>query len=115
MAHSIDGIGSIPGVCSIDLIGAGPCSLLIEVPHGATKAAHFDATLQGLCGSYAADLREFFFVNTDVGAPECAWAIAELLAGSGRQTLILRALLPRTFADCNRVIGCDASRPPARR
>ena len=105
MADPIEDINSIPGVCSVERVGAadGPCELLIELPHGATRAAHFDALVRRLHGDYADDLREFFFVNTDVGAPECARAIAGRLAAR-RRTLIVSALLPRTFVDCNRLI-----------
>ncbi len=72
------------------------------MPHGATEGAHFDAVRAKLYGDYPVDLREFFFVNTDVGAPECAREIAGRLAGAGRSVLILRGLVPRTFIDCNR-------------
>ena len=70
---------SIQGVCEIEEFaahGAGrdrkPARLLIEVPHGATTATHFAALRRRLRGSYPDDLREFYFVNTDVGAPETA-------------------------------------------
>ncbi|MCA9635238.1 MAG: N-formylglutamate amidohydrolase, partial [Myxococcales bacterium] len=42
----------------------------------------------------------FFFVNTDIGAPECAAEVARRLGGGA---LILRSRIPRTFIDCNRV------------
>ena len=84
--------------------------LLLEVPHGATRAAHFDALRGALVGTYAADLRDFFFVNTDVGAPELATRIAEryVAVEPTRTALTIRSLVPRTFVDCNRVITRDA-------
>ena len=50
--------------------------LLVEIPHGATRAAHFDALASELVGPFPDDLRDFFFVNTDVGAPEVGGALA---------------------------------------
>jgi hypothetical protein len=105
---------SVPGVCEVLRQGPGdrPADFLIELPHGATEGAHFDAVRAKLYGDYPVDLREFFFVNTDVGAPECARKIAGRLAGDGRSVLILRGLVPRTFIDCNRRIdsGSDGIR-----
>jgi len=97
---------SIPGVCEVSHanIEGRPPDFLIELPHGATRETHFDTTRARLRGDYAADLKEFFFVNTDVGAPECAAEIAGALARAGAGVLIVRGLVPRTFIDCNRVI-----------
>jgi len=83
--------------------------LLIELPHGATRGAHFDALRAKLVGVYPQDLKEFFFVNTDVGAPECAAEIARRLAAGGASVLVVRCLIPRTFIDCNRLIDGTAS------
>lgn len=98
---------SLPGVCDLRREGpAGrPAEVLIELPHGATQGAHFDALRARLHGDFPEDLREFFFVNTDVGAPECAHEIARRLSAAGRSVLILQGLLPRTFVDCNRTMG----------
>lgn len=87
----------------------GP-DLLIEVAHGATTEAHFDTLRAALHGDYPADLRDFFFVNTDVGAPELAIALAEFVveADPNRSATVVRCQLPRTFVDCNRVIDGDA-------
>ncbi|MCB9917569.1 MAG: N-formylglutamate amidohydrolase [Planctomycetes bacterium] len=81
-------------------------TLLLEVPHGATRASHFDEVRARLSGDYPADLRDFFFVNTDVGAPELANAIAALHveADAAAWCVVARCLVPRTFIDCNRVI-----------
>lgn len=105
---------SIAGVCEVVALaapaarsGAVP-DLLVEVPHGATTQEHFDALRRRMRSDLPADLSEFFFVNTDVGAPECALETARLFVGSSaapRKALVLRGLLPRTFVDCNRILG----------
>jgi hypothetical protein len=120
----------MPGVCeaeSFSSVGgdlSAPPDLLIEVPHGATRRRDFDETRRRLRGEYPADLEEFFFVNTDVGAPECAFRLARSfvdprsqpglveMAGLSaseidrpRKVRVVRSLLPRTFVDCNRVVG----------
>jgi hypothetical protein len=104
-------IESIPGVCEVDLHGPRnrPADLLIELPHGATREDHFDALRTKLVGDYPQDLKDFFFVNTDVGAPECAAEIARRLGAGGAAVLVVRCLIPRTFVDCNRLIDGTAS------
>jgi len=104
-------IESIPGVCDVDLRGPRdrPPDVLIELPHGATREAHFDALRTKLAGVYPRDLKDFFFVNTDAGAPECAAEIARRLAHGGASVLVVRCLIPRTFVDCNRLIDGTAS------
>ncbi|MBK7642986.1 MAG: N-formylglutamate amidohydrolase [Planctomycetes bacterium] len=107
---------SIPDVCEFALIRGGAClgepTLLLEVPHGATRAEDYDALREALSGDYPDDLRDFFFVNTDVGAPELALstALALVTADPTRCVAVLRCLVPRTFVDCNRVIDA-APRP----
>jgi len=105
---------SIPGVCDVKLVPREgktprrPPDLLIEVPHGATKKRHFDAIRHRLVSPLPNELREFFFVNTDVGSFECATFVARMIASApegGGTVLILRCLVPRTFIDCNRVAG----------
>jgi hypothetical protein len=109
---------SIPDVCEFaELRGAaaqGEPDLLLEVPHGATRAAHYDTLRRALVGHYPDDLRDFFFVNTDVGAPELALrlALALVAADPARSVAVLRSLIPRTFVDCNRVIDA-ATKPKA--
>lgn len=101
---------SIAGVCDAALVrGArsdGRASLLLEVPHGATRAADFSTLRAELAGDYPADLEAFFCVNTDVGAPEVAQRVAEIVVATDptRACLVLRCLIPRTFVDCNRDI-----------
>lgn len=99
-------------------------SLLIEVPHGATRRRHFEATRRLLEGRFPEDLEEFFYVNTDVGSIECARWVARMvvspsdypeleLSGEAKNdpprsqiesVLIVRGLVARTFLDLNRVL-----------
>lgn len=103
---------SIPDVCDVEVHsskgggeGAAP-ELLIEVPHGATLESHFQAIRKRLAGALPERLVEFFFVNTDVGAPECAHEIASMVSSAtGRSVIVIRSLIPRTLIDCNRSIG----------
>jgi hypothetical protein len=109
-----DPIISLPGVCDVKLVPRDgktprcPPDLLIEVPHGATKKRHFEAVRHRLVSPLPKDLRDFFFVNTDVGSFECATFVARMIASAAEgegTVLILRCLVPRTFIDCNRVAG----------
>ena len=65
------GLNSIEGVCDVEtvagdgLVAAGP-RLLIELPHGATRYAHFERLRARLKSPLPEELRQFFFVNTDV-------------------------------------------------
>ena len=125
-------IASVPEVCEVERWTApgadpeAPPDLLIEVPHGATRAAEYHAVRRRLAGDLPDDLIDFFFVNTDVGAPECAReiaaavvapsehprvadllgsdALAAVTAAPPRSVLVLRCLIPRTFVDCNRAV-----------
>ncbi|MBM4060304.1 MAG: N-formylglutamate amidohydrolase [Planctomycetes bacterium] len=114
-----DTIRSHEGICEVEYVRGGaadpatPPDLLLEVSHGATRERHFAALRAALRGEYPADLRDFFFVNTDVGAPELARAVAERVVRTQprRKAIVVRCLLPRTFVDCNRRI--DAATVPA--
>jgi len=99
----------IDGVCEIHQLGfpENGQRLLIEIPHGATERSHFDALASQLRGIYPAGLEKFFHVNTDVGAPELANALVASPALNGVQVTVVRSLIPRTFIDCNRVVGSD--------
>lgn len=109
----------IPGVCERELVRGGgsdpgaPPDLLIEVPHGATEQRHYDALRGRLATPLPESLLDFFFVNTDVGAPECARALAQRITesapGRTQSVVVLRCLVPRTFADCNRELGAGAA------
>jgi predicted N-formylglutamate amidohydrolase len=106
---------SLQGVCDVTVVrgarGGDPARLLFEVAHGATRAADYDRLLSELRGTFPADLRDFFFVNTDVGAPEVAQRAAELAVAAQPEltALVIRCRIPRTFIDCNRLI--DVSTP----
>jgi hypothetical protein len=100
-------------VCEVERFGPGsdpPPRLLIEVPHGATGRRDYDALRRRLTSELPPDLQAFFFVNTDVGAPELAAATARhAAAATGEPVLVVRGLVPRTFADLNRVFDLGAS------
>lgn len=106
---------SVEGVCNTGIVAgveADPSAtpdLLIEVPHGATRLLHYESLRGLLKGTYDEDLTKFFYVNTDVGAPEAAVAVARgLLARQPELKIrILRSLVPRTFVDCNRLPGSN--------
>lgn len=103
---------SLPGVCSVrELRGAesAPGSrpgLVIEVPHGATRTQQYADLRARLRGDIAADLVDFFHVNTDAGAPELADAVADawVAADPARCAVVVVSEIPRTFIDCNRLI-----------
>jgi predicted N-formylglutamate amidohydrolase len=108
----VEPIRSRAGVCDVEYL-RGPAAdpsaapdLLLEVAHGATRARDFTELRAQLQGHYADDLIEFFFVNTDVGAPELARAVAQRVVRSQprRTAMVVRCLVPRTFVDCNRRI-----------
>lgn len=109
----------VPEVLDVTLLRGGQApegatpDLLLEVAHGATLAADFDALAARLRGPFPPGLRDFFFVNTDVGAPEVALEVARraVALAPRRTALVLRCRVPRTFVDCNRWI--DASTRPA--
>ncbi len=105
-------IQSIPGVVEVHTIqgpqaAAGPARLLIELPHGATETAHFEHTRAQLHGAFPEGLSDFFHVNTDIGTPELAVALARELVrrDPSFSVLLVRALIPRTFIDVNRMLG----------
>jgi hypothetical protein len=84
-------------------------TLLIEVPHGATRTAEYRALEARLKSPLPDNLVDFFHVNTDAGAPELAVAVAQRFVADrpGSRAVVLRCLIPRTFIDCNRRL--DAS------
>lgn len=81
-----------------------PPSLLVEVPHGADRRAHYELLCARLVGELPEDLHAFFHLNTDVGAWALGRATAErvLAREPERSALLVRCLVPRTFVDCNR-------------
>jgi hypothetical protein len=107
---SVAGIVDVETVRGPDAAPDAPPRVLLEVPHGATRAAHFDDRAARVKGPFPEGLRDFFFVNTDVGAPEVASAVAArvVAADPAASALVVRSLVPRTFVDCNRVLEPDA-------
>lgn len=103
-------IRSVDGVCDVEILRGADADpdavpdLLFEVPHGATRARHFLELHRRMRGDVPSDLIDFFFVNTDVGAPELAREIAGQVveAAPRRSALVVSSALPRTLVDCNR-------------
>ena len=101
-------LASILGVCDIAVHrpeGAARAWLLVEVPHGATRRADYDAVASAMKSRLPAQLEHFFFVNTDIGAPEGAEWIGKTLSAQGFGVVVVRCLIPRTFIDTNRVVA----------
>ena len=103
-------LSSIAGVADVERIDgaradrAAPPALLVEVPHGADRRAHYDALRARMLGALPEDLHVFFHVNTDVGAWDYGRRVAErvVAARPDRSALVVRCLVPRTFVDTNR-------------
>jgi hypothetical protein len=101
---------SIPDIVDITVArGAradtgAPPDLIIEIPHGATRTADYDAVAANLTSPLPDRLVDFFHVNTDAGAPELGLAIARRFVADepARVAAVLRCRIPRTFIDCNR-------------
>jgi hypothetical protein len=104
-------LGSIEGVAHVERLDGAKASrssapaLLVEVPHGADRRAHYDALRSRLVGDLPADLHVFFHVNTDVGAWDYGRRVAERVIERlpDRSALLVRCLVPRTFVDTNRL------------
>ena len=81
-------------------------SLLVEVPHGADRRAHYESMLGQLRGALPVDLHCYFHINTEVGAwqlgREVARRVVEL--APTRRARVVRCLIPRTFIDTNRLL-----------
>ena len=109
--RSLDGIAEVTWYRGRAALGEAGPDLVLEVPHGATRASDYDTLRETLRGPFPDDLRDFFFVNTDVGAPEIAADVAArvVAAEPTRTAVVVRCLVPRTFVDCNRVITPDAA------
>ncbi len=107
--RSIDGVAHVETLRGAACEPHAPADLLIEVPHGADRRAHFDAMKVRLAGTMPDGLHDFFFVNTDVGAWQLARATAEHVVqlDPTRTVRLIRCLIPRTFIDTNRRPGVD--------
>jgi hypothetical protein len=100
-------LSSVEGICDIEVhrpAGTPRGWLLIEVPHGATRKSDYDLLAARLKSPLPAQLEHFFFVNTDIGAPEGAQWLGRTLCAQGFGVVVARCLIPRTFIDTNRVI-----------
>jgi len=106
---------SIPGIVDVQIY-PGPdarpgaaADLLVEIPHGATTTADYTSLAAQLESPLPESLIDFFYVNTDAGAPELAEAVCRrfVAAEPARTAAALRCRIPRTFIDVNRRI--DAS------
>jgi hypothetical protein len=101
-------LSSVEGVCELEVHRPAKAPrgwLLIEVPHGATRPADYDRLAARLKSTLPAQLDHFFFVNTDVGAPEGAQWLGKTLSAQGFGVVVARCLIPRTFIDTNRLIA----------
>lgn len=109
----VEGIPDVVDVLTLPVAEAGP-TLAIEVPHGAIGDWEYHAVADRLRSPLPDDLIAFFHVNTDAGAAELGLAMARRLrrepgaVGFGR-VVVVRSRIPRTFIDCNRVLGADAA------
>lgn len=134
----LSNICDVAGVCEVKVFAGpaadadAPCDALVELPHGATEAAHI-ADARALTADYPDGYDDLFWVNTDQGSPEYGWrfaahvtnpawvraAAAPLLASADldaaaeaaarRKVLVVRALVPRTIVDLNRVWEVDTA------
>lgn len=132
------GVQSIPNVCDVQVISGpdadlnAPCDVLCELPHGATEPGHI-ALAQQLTADYPEGYDDLFWVNTDQGSPEYglrfaqqitdpAWVATHatllltdqqrqsaIIAAAKRKVLFIRALIPRTIVDLNRVWDLDTA------
>ena len=104
-------IAAIPDVLDVEQIGDGEPLLVIEVPHGATHTADYTGLAARMRSPLPDGLIDFFYVNTDTGAPELAPALAARIVAAhpGRSVLFLRCRMPRTFIDCNRRVDASAA------
>ncbi len=117
MVRGMSTLASIPGIVDVELISGrrakadgATVDLVIEMPHGATRTADYDALAARLTSPLPEGLVDFFHANTDAGAPELALKIAEVFVAT-KPTLnvaVLRCRIPRTFIDCNRQLDASA-------
>ena len=105
-------LATLEGVCELTHFapsGTPSGYLLIDIPHGATRRADYDAVAARMKGELPAQLDHFFSVNTDIGAPEAGAWLGETLSGKGVYVVLARCLIPRTFIDTNRIVVERAS------
>lgn len=106
LPQSVEGVVEVTTYAAVSSPGKSSHEwLLIEVPHGATRKSDYDAVVSKLKSKLPHQLEHFFFVNTDIGAPEGAQWLGKTLSAQGLNVVVARCLLPRTFIDTNRVIA----------
>lgn len=106
MIRSVDGVAEVQQLAGPNADPDAPPDLLVEVPHGADRRAHYDALRARLVGALPDDLHEFFHANTDTGAWDVGRRVAERIVEQSPTTnaLLVRCLVPRTFVDTNRLL-----------
>src|SRR5262245_18095152 len=103
-------LSSMSEVASVVLVrgerASAEIDLLIEIPHGATRTEDFVRLAARLTSRLPDGLIDFFYSNTDAGAPELGLAISRCLVADepARSVAIVRCQIPRTLIDCNRNI-----------
>lgn len=102
--RSIEGVAHVERLDGARAARDAPPALLVEVPHGADRRAHYDALRARMVGTLPEDLHVFFHVNTDVGAWDYGRRVAERVVAARPEmsALLVRCLVPRTFVDTNR-------------
>ncbi len=111
---SVAGVAEVTHLRGPDAADSHAPALLVEVPHGADRFAHYQALRRRLRGRLPAALEHFFFANTDVGAWQYGVEVARrvVAARPDRSAVVIRCLIPRTFIDTNRVAQPDPAQPP---
>jgi len=101
---STDSVDAVVVRVTFGVESPGAPTLLVEVPHGATRTAEYRALEARLKSPLPEALVDFFHVNTDAGAPELAVAVARRFVADrpSARAVVLRCRIPRTFIDCNR-------------
>jgi hypothetical protein len=102
---SIEGVAFVERLDGAEADPAATPALLVEVPHGADRRAHYDALRARMVGELPDDLHLFFHANTDMGAWQLGRRVAErvVAASPSKSALLVRCLIPRTFVDANRL------------
>lgn len=107
--ESVDGVADVERLDGPEARPDGRIDLLVEVPHGADRRAHYDALRARLVGDLPDDLHEFFHANTDTGAWDYGRRVAERVVALDprRRAVVIRCLVPRTFVDTNRLVDAE--------
>jgi hypothetical protein len=65
---SIEGVAFVERIDGPDADPGAPATMLVEVPHGADRRAHYDALRARMVGALPDDLHLFFHVNSGTTA-----------------------------------------------